>query len=173
MAYLFQTILLVLATATMLSPISFKLSLNDGINLTALIPFLDIRILPTKKKKEKRKRKIGKRFKALLKTAKALRRSFDIFLRRSRLTIFEEKNNETLQNNSSYKGRAILFSLFLSYLATKSGIVTTDNTNNQNNNEVNFFTSALIETRVYILLYSTLTFVIIRYFPKKEHGIVR
>ena len=172
MSYLFQAILLTLANAIMLSPISFKLSLNPSIDLTASIPFLDVKILPTEKKIKKRRRKIGKRFNSLFRTIRALRRSLDVFLKRSTLTVFESYDDNDLKKSISYRGRSILFSLFLSYLASKTGIVITDE-NSLTNDEDNVFTLALIETRLYTVVYSTLVFVLIRYFPKKEQGIVR
>ncbi len=171
MAYLFQIILLLLLITVLLTPVSFALSYNENIKLTVFIPFLDLTFFFPERRKKRKKRKIKKRLKNFVRTVSAYKRSLDMLLKKSRLTVYD-KGASNAPENALNTGRSIIFSVFLSYLASKSGILITDGINFGAKVNV-LFSSALIETRAYRVIWALITFLTIRFFPKKEQGIVR
>ena len=170
MAYLFLITLLLLTTMVLLTPVTFDLSYNNVFKLTVSVPFLDLTFLFSERKKKKKKRNIKKRLRNFIRSASASKRSLDMLLKKARLTVYDNVGISTL--HKSYANRSLLFSVFLSYLASKSGILITDGINYGTNGNDRFM-SARIETRTYRVFAAIITFLIIRFFPKKEQGIVR
>lgn len=166
MAYLFQIILILLTISILLSPISLSLSFYKSFKLTVSLYFWDLTLSPDRRKKKKIK-KIKKRLKSFVRSLTAYKRSLDTLLKRSRTTLYDNGQNSNSETNPPSAPRSLLFSVFLSYLASKSGILITDRINTDAK-DYNAYSSALIETRTYRIFAALIKFLIVRFFPKKE-----
>lgn len=173
MAYLFLSIIFILITVINFTPISVFLSFYDYLNATVSLPFFDIIVYSSSpRESKKRKKRSGVDLRRIALTIKASKHSLDTLLKGAKLTVYQSNNTASLSNDISSKGKRIIFSVFITYLASKSGILITNegaSKANQNKEVV----SALIETRVFRIVFALITFLSIRFLPKKEYGIVR
>lgn len=173
MAYLLIFIIFALITVILLTPISILLSFDGAFKTNISLPFIDFIITSSQKKKnepsKKRKRSDLKR---VARTVKASKRALDMLLASSRLTVFLSRDDRDGNEYTSSFGKRILFSVFISYLASKSGILITSEGSGAKKKQ-NSGVSALIETRAFCLALALLSFAVIKFLPKKEYGIVR
>ena len=173
MAYLLLFIIFALIAVILLTPISILLSFDGVFKANISLPFIDFIISssPERKSRPRKKRKRSS-LRRVTRTLKASRRALDMLLRHSSLTVFLSKDDVSRYEFVSSFGKRILFSVFISYLASKSGILITSegsSTKDKHNSGV----SAQIETRVFYLTLALISFAVIKFLTKKEYGIVR
>lgn len=173
MAYLFLSIIFILITVINFTPISVFLSFDDFFNVTISLPFVDVIVYSSSQREaKKREKRIGIDLKRIALTIRAAKHALDLLLKSARLTVYQSNNAALLNNNLSSRGKRIIFSVFITYLASKSGILIT-NEGASSANKKNTAVSALIETRVFRVFFALITFLSIRFLPKKEYGVVR
>ena len=172
MAFLFPVLLITLTVFLLFLPITAYLRFDNGIELTIALPFIDITLSSAdSRKKSKKKRNLRKRLKGTVQSLRAIKLSLDLLLKHSRLTVHNTADSDG--KNLVAKSRSILFSIFISYLATKSGILITDGDYLSAEGEKRrTLENAKLDTRLYVVLLSFFIFIKNKIFPKKEYGIV-
>ena len=156
----------------MLTPISIRCAFDDSLEITVSLPFFDVSFRERNNNKPKRRKKTN--LKRATRKLKALKHSLDILLRNSRLSVFKESCGNVSEQSFITKAKRAIFSVFVSYLASKSGILITnegDSDASRAKRQNTLF--ALIETRIAYVFIALVSFTVIRIFPKKEYGIVR
>ena len=171
MAYLFLFIIAALILAILLLPISITLTYKKHIHFKISLPFFDLFFYNANKKRRKRGKPFIHRVKSTVRYIKAGKKSLDYLLRGSKLTVLKDTSTTPYTNSAEYNRKYLIFSVLISYLASKSGrLITEEGINKQIDND---YSSTIIETRFLRILMSLITFLIVRFFPKKEYGIVR
>jgi hypothetical protein len=171
MAYLLLIIIAALFLAVMSSPISISLIFDSNISIILSLPFFDYRIYPSGKKRFKRDKFKGiKKIRNSARILKAFKHSLDLLIGSASVTLINKDESDIIYPQN--RAQRILFSLFVSYLASKSGILITDKGNGKSQSNRNFIDSAVVKTRAYRLFLALISFVAIRFLPKKEYGIV-
>ena len=175
MAYLLYFILFVLFLVIMITPISLLLTFENTLKATLSLPFIDVTLSPLKKHETKKRKKLKRvDLQKITVTVKAAKTALGMLVSKARLTVYKTNNDNHLDKNISSRGKRILFSVFISYLASKSGIlITNEGYHEKPVTDNDTVISALIETRVFRVLLASLSFTVIKFLPKKEYGIVR